>query len=133
MKRFKVELNTRFLTVEQEDKLIDALENVECNSDYWSEFYSGEYTVTPVQLPECKNDDEDKWVYGKIIVEGEVTGEVLGDIYEVFDGVVPYTDNDPFNLKKERLLMDLIHYTVNNPAKGAKLMEYAHDIAVGRC
>lgn len=133
MKRFWIELDTRKLTVKEEDELIDALENVKCDRDYWSEFYGGEFTVMPVQLPECINEDENKWVYGKIRVEGEVKREILENIYDVFEGLVPFADSDPFDLKKQRLLMDLIHFTVNNPAKGAKLMEYAHDLSVGRC
>lgn len=133
MKRFWIELDTRKLTVKQEDELIDALENVKCDRDYWSEFYGGEFTVMPVQLPECINDDENKWVYGKIRVEGEVKREVLENIYDVIEGVVPFADSDPFNLKAQRFFMDLIRFTVNNPAEGAALMERAREIAVGRC
>lgn len=134
MKRFWIELDTRKLTVKQEDELIDALENVKCDRDYWSEFYGGEFTVMPVQLPECiSGGDESKWVYGKIRIEGEVKREILENLYDVFEGVVPFADSDPFNLKAQRFFMDLIHFTVNNPEKGAALMERSREIAVGRC
>ena len=111
MRYFKAELDTRELTLEQEEKLIDELESVECDSGYWSCFPEGKFSVTPVQLPEFVNEDddaEDNWIYGKLIVEGEVTDSILEKIYEVFDGVVPFTDNDPFDLVRQQAEQDFI-------------------------
>ncbi len=132
MRKFKIEVDTRFLTVEKEDALINALEEIECDSDCWSEFYDGEYEVIPVQLPECVKKDADEWVYGKIIVEGEVKDDVLETIYNVIEGEASYVDNDPFGIETQRFLMELIKFTVKNPEKGKILMERAREIAVGK-
>lgn len=112
MRYFKAELDTRKLTLAQENNLIDELESVKCDDGYWSGFYEGnKFYVTPVQLPEFVNEDDDakeNWIYGKLIVEGEVADNVLEKIYEIFDGIVPFTDNDPFNLVRQQAIEDCI-------------------------
>ena len=110
MRYFKAELDTRKLTFEQEENLVNELEEIrfKLDSDTWSEFYEGDFQVTPVQLPEFVNSRDDNWIYGKLMVEGEVTTDVLAKIYYVFDEVVPFTDNDPFDLIREKIITDLI-------------------------
>lgn len=130
MRYFQIELDTRTLTAKQEDDLIDALENVYCDKDWWSEFYSGDFKVTPVSLPEYATDD-DNFVYGKIVIEGTTSDDVLESIYDVFEGEVPYTDNDPYQVKMNSMIMDLIKFSVQHPKLGHALEEKASRIVRG--
>lgn len=99
---FKIELDTRGLTLEEEDNLIADLENVPCSNSEWMEYPQGRFSVTPVQIPECVDKDAEDWIFGSLIVEGDVVESVLENIYEIiYDAGIPYTDNDPSGIKEQ--------------------------------
>ena len=99
---FRIELDTRGLTVEEENRLSEDLENVPCSNSSWMEYPQGRFSVTPVQLPECVDKDAEDWICGSWIIEGEVVEDVLENIYTIiYDAGVPYTDNDPLGIEEQ--------------------------------
>lgn len=105
---FRLEIDTRSLSVEEETAFMNALENVPNPYSYDKHGYALEYDVDGVQVVEIPEEVED-WIFGKVIVEGAGSDEVISEIYSVVaEWDLPFTDNDPFKIRRDKLIIELM-------------------------